>query len=290
MAENVTLLAAAKINLYLNILGKRDDGYHEVESIMQSITLYDKLTLRPLKQGIRILCNESNIPANRENICYKAAKLFLRKTNSKKGLEIEIHKAIPVKAGLGGGSADAAATLWGMNRLFQSDIPLADLKEWAVLLGSDVPFCLQGGTSLVRGKGEILIPLPFLKKGWLVLLKPMVPISTAWVYERLVIGLTKKTLSAKLLAKSIREEGLLGISKFLYNKLEDVVLERFPVIGLVKERMKGAGARGALMTGSGSTVFAIVENRQKGQEILSKLKGMGRGYLVQPIDRSLKEV
>jgi len=115
MTEKVTLRVAAKINLYLNILGKRNDGYHEIESIMQSISLYDRLTLRPLKQGIRILSNESDIPASRENICYKTAKLFLQKTNLNKGLQIEIHKAIPVKAGLGGGSADAAATLWGMN-------------------------------------------------------------------------------------------------------------------------------------------------------------------------------
>ena len=163
MTEKVTLRVAAKINLYLNILGKRNDGYHEIESIMQSISLYDRLTLRPLKQGIRILSNESDIPASRENICYKTAKLFLQKTNLNKGLQIEIHKAIPVKAGLGGGSADAAATLWGMNRLFQSDILLSDLKEWAGSLGADIPFCLQGGTSLVRGKGEVLIPLPPLK-------------------------------------------------------------------------------------------------------------------------------
>ena len=290
MPEKVTLRVAAKINLYLNVLGKRNDGYHEIESIMQSITLYDRITLRPLKQGINILSNEFNIPVNRENICYKAAKLFFQKTNLDKGIEIEIYKVIPLKAGLGGGSADAAATLWGMNRLFQADTTLSDLKKWASVLGADIPFCLEGGTSLVRGKGEIIIPLPLIKNGWLVLLDPTIPISTAWAYERVRIGLTKKTLSAKLLAKLIREEGLLGISNYLYNKLEEVVLERFPLIGSVKEKMKEAGAKGASMTGSGSTVFAIVENRQKGHEILRKLKGMGRGYLVQPTDRSFKEV
>ena len=290
MRRKLTLWAAAKINLYLDILGKRNDGYHEIESIMQSITLYDRLTFRPLKQGIKILSNESDIPLNRENICYKTAKFFLQKTNSRKGLQIEIHKAIPRKAGLGGGSADAAATLWGMNKLFQSGIPLSDLKKWASSLGADIPFCLQGGTSLVRGKGEILIPLPPLKNGWLVLLDPAIPISTAWVYKRVRIGLTKKKLSAKLLAKSIRKEGLLEISNFLYNKLEEVVLERFPLVKSIKEKMKEAGARGVLMTGSGSTIFAIVESRGKGEEILNRLKGIGRSYLVQPIDRSLKEV
>lgn len=290
MVKKVTLWAAAKVNLYLDIVGKRNDGYHEIESIMQSITLYDKLTFRPLKQGIKILSNESNIPLNRENICYETAKFFLQKTNLKKGLQIEIHKAIPIKAGLGGGSADAAATLWGMNKLFQSDILLSDLREWASSLGADIPFCLQGGTSLVRGKGEILIPLPPLKNGWLVLLDPAIPISTACVYERVRIGLTKKKLSAKLLAKSIRKEGLLGIKNFLYNKLEEVVLERFPLVKSIKEKMREAGATGVLMTGSGSTIFAIVESRGKGEEILSKLRGVGRGYLAQPVDRSLKEV
>ncbi len=290
MSERVTLLAAAKINLYLDIVGKRGDGYHEIESIMQSINLYDRLTLRPLREGIRILSDESDIPLNEENICYKAAKLFLQKMNLKRGLEIEIHKVIPVRAGLGGGSADAAATLWGMNNLFRSNILLSDLKEWGGSLGADVPFCLQGGTSLVRGKGEILVPLPPLKDGWLVLLDPTVPISTRWVYQRVRIGLTRKALSAKLLAKSIRERGLLGLSSSLYNKLEDVVLERFPLVASVKEKMRAAGARGTLMSGSGSSVFAIVENRRKAQEIISKLGGMGRGYIVQPTDISLKEV
>ena len=289
MRRKLTLWTAAKINLYLDIVGKRNDGYHEIESVMQSVTLYDRLVLKPFKEGIKILSDEPGIPLGRENLCYKAAELFLKKTKIKQGLQIEIHKTIPRKAGLGGGSADAAATLWGMNKLFGVRVPLIILSKWASLLGADVPFCLRGGTSLVRGKGEILIPLPSLKDGWLVLLDPGIPVSTSWVYEKIRGELTKKKLSAKLLATLVEKEGLLGISKFLYNRLEGVVLERFPVIKAVKKEMMQARAKGTLMTGSGSIIFGMVENKKEGESLRSKLQGRGKVYLVQPTDENLKE-
>jgi len=289
MRRKLTLWTAAKINLYLDIVGKRNDGYHEIESVMQSVTLYDRLVLKPFKEGIKILSDEPGIPLGRENLCYKAAELFLKKTKIKQGLQIEIHKTIPRKAGLGGGSADAAATLWGMNKLFGVRVPLIILSKWASLLGADVPFCLRGGTSLVRGKGEILIPLPSLKDGWLVLLDPGIPVSTSWVYEKIRGELTKKKLSAKLLATLVEKEGLLGISKFLYNRLEGVVLERFPVMKAVKKEMMQARAKGTLMTGSGSIIFGMVENKKEGESLRSKLQGRGKVYLVQPTDENLKE-
>jgi len=289
MRRKLTLWTAAKINLYLDIVGKRNDGYHEIESVMQSVTLYDRLVLKPFKEGIKILSDEPGIPLGRENLCYKAAELFLKKTKIKQGLQIEIHKTIPRKAGLGGGSADAAATLWGMNKLFGVRVPLIILSKWASLLGADVPFCLRGGTSLVRGKGEILIPLPSLKDGWLVLLDPGIPVSTSWVYEKIRGELTKKKLSAKLLANLVEKEGLLGISKFLYNRLEEVVLERFPVLKAVKKEMMQARAKGTLMTGSGSIIFGMVENKKEGESLRSRLQGRGKVYLVQPTDKNLKE-
>ncbi len=289
MRRKLTLWTAAKINLYLDVVGKRNDGYHEIESVMQSVTLYDRLVLKPFKEGIKILSDEPGIPLGRENLCYKAAELFLKKTKIPQGLQIEIHKTIPRKAGLGGGSADAAATLWGMNKLFRVGVPLIILLKWASLLGADVPFCLRGGTSLVRGKGEILIPLPSLKDGWLVLLDPGIPISTSWVYEKIRGELTKKKLSAKLLATLVEKEGLLGISKFLYNRLEEVVLERFPVMKAVKKEMMQAGTKGVLMTGSGSIIFGMVENKKEGESLRSKLQGRGKVYLVQPTDKNLKE-
>ncbi len=289
MRRKLTLWTAAKINLYLDVIGKRNDGYHEIESVMQSVTLYDRLVLKSFKQGIEILSDEPDIPLGRENLCYKAAELFLKKTKIKQGLQIEIHKTIPRKAGLGGGSADAAATLWGMNKLFGVRVPLIILSKWASLLGADVPFCLRGGTSLVRGKGEILIPLPSLKDGWLVLLDPGIPVSASWVYEKIRGELTKKKLSAKLLATLVEKKGLLGISEFLYNRLEGVVLERFPVMKAVKKEMMQARAKGTLMTGSGSIIFGMVENKKEGESLRSKLQGRGKVYLVQPTDKNLKE-
>ncbi|MFQ5835020.1 MAG: 4-(cytidine 5'-diphospho)-2-C-methyl-D-erythritol kinase [bacterium] len=289
MKGQLTVKAAAKVNLYLDVLGKRKDGYHEIESIMQSITLYDRLVFRPLKQEIIIWSDNPKIPLGKENLCYQAAELFFKKTKIKKGVQIEIHKSIPERSGLGGGSVDAAATLWGMNKLFETEIPLFNLSKLAKWLGADVPFCLKGGTSLVRGKGEVLIPLPPIRDGWLVLLDPGIPISTSWVYEKIRVGLTKKRLNTKLLTNSVKKQGLLGISTSLYNRLEEVAVKKFPLIKVIKEEMIKAGARGAAMTGSGSVIFAMAEGKEEGERILSKLKKRGRVYLVQPTDKNLKE-
>ncbi|MQY69354.1 MAG: 4-(cytidine 5'-diphospho)-2-C-methyl-D-erythritol kinase, partial [Firmicutes bacterium] len=219
MKGQLTVKAAAKVNLYLDVLGKRNDGYHEIESIMQSVTLYDRLVFRPLKQEIIIWSDNPKIPSGKENLCYQAAELFFKKAKIKKGVRIEIYKNIPERSGLGGGSVDAAATLWGMNKLFETEIPLLDLSKLAELLGADVPFCLKGGTSLVRGKGENLIPLPPIRDGWLVLLDPEIPVSTSWVYQKIRVRLTEKRLSAKLLTNLVKKQGLLGISLSLYNRL-----------------------------------------------------------------------
>ncbi len=289
MKEQLTVKAAAKVNLYLEVLGKRNDGYHEIESIMQSVTLYDRLVFRPLRREIIIWSDNPKIPSGEENFCYQAAELFLKKTKIKRGVQVEIHKSIPEKSGLGGGSVDAAATLWGMNKLFGTEIPLFDLSELARCLGADVPFCLKGGTSLVRGKGDTIIPLPPIRDGWLVLLDPGIPISTSWVYEKIRVGLTKKRLSAKLLTNMAKKQDLLGINISLYNRLEEVVLKKFPLIKVIKEEMIKAGAREAVMTGSGSVVFAVAKRKEDGERILSKLKKRGRVYLVQPTDKNLKE-
>ena len=289
MKRKLTVKAAAKVNFYLDVLGKRANGYHEIESIMQSVTLYDRLVFGPLRQEIIIWSDNPNIPLGKENLCYQAAELFLKKAKIKKGVQIEIYKSIPERSGLGGGSVDAAATLWGMNKLFETEIPLLDLSKLAKWLGADVPFCLKGGTSLVRGKGETLIPLPPIRDGWLVLLDPGIPISTSWVYKKLRVRLTEKRLNAKLLTNLIKKQGLLGISTSLYNRLEEIALRRYPLIKVVKEEMIKAGARGAAMTGSGSIIFAVAERKEEGESILSKVKKRGRAYLVQPTDKNLKE-
>jgi len=289
MKKELIIWAAGKINLYLNVLGRYEDGYHKIESIMQSVTLSDRITLRPMKKGIRVISNNSEIPLNEKNLSWRTANLFFQQTKIKEGLEIEIYKTIPPGAGLGGGSADAAATLVGMNKLFQTKVDFSDLLKWANELGKDIPFCLKGGTALVRRKGENLTPLPSIKDGWLVLVYPKIPISTSWAYEKVKIELTKKRLNVKLLTNLIEKEGLMGLTSLLYNKLEEVVMEKSPLLKEIKREMLNMGAKGSLMTGSGSTVFAMVENREKAKYILHKLQNRGKVYLVQPTDKSLKE-
>ncbi|MCD6471651.1 4-(cytidine 5'-diphospho)-2-C-methyl-D-erythritol kinase [Candidatus Aerophobetes bacterium] len=289
MKKKLIIWAAGKINLYLNVLGKYRNGYHKIESIMQSVTLSDKITLRPIKKNIKIISNNSKIPLNEKNLCWRAANLFFKRTKIKEGLEIEIYKTIPSGAGLGGGSADAAATLVGMDKLFQTKVESSDLLKWANELGADIPFCLKGGTALVRGKGEKITPLLSIKDGWIILLYPQIPISTSWAYKKVKVKLTKKKLNIKLINELIEKEGLMGLSPFLYNKLEEVVMEKFPLIKEIKREMLIMGAKGSLMTGSGSTIFTIVENREKAKYILHKLQNRGKVYLVQPTDKSLKE-
>ena len=288
--KELTLQAAAKINLYLDILGRRSDGYHEIESIIQSVRLYDNIILRLKGRGIKIRCTHPEVPLDEENICYRAAEILLTVLGMRQGVEIEIQKNIPIGSGLGGGSADAAATLIGMRKLFQIDIPFSDLSKLALELGSDIPFCLLGGTALVRGRGEKIIPLPLLKDGWFILVDPGISISTRWVYSRLEGKLTKKRLNIKLIKELIKKEGIRGVSKFpLYNKLEEVVIERFPTLRDIKAKLIEAGATGALMTGSGSTIFAVAEDEERVKSILGRLGKKVRVYAVQATDKSVKE-
>ncbi len=288
--KELILRAAAKINLYLNVLRECKNGYHEIESIMQSVGLYDRIILRRGKEGIKVFSNRFGVPQGEKNICYQSADLFFHKTGIKEGIRLEIQKFIPLRAGLGGGSADAAATLWGMNKLFGTKISLSELLKWAEELGADVPFCLRGGTSLIKGKGEVLTPLPPIKKGWLILLYPHVPISTSWVYKKVSsLKLQKKRLNIDLFIKLAKEKGLTGIRPFLYNKLEEIVLKEFPSIKMVKNELLKVGVKTPLMTGSGSTIFGIVEDKREGEEIRNKLQRKREIYLVQTVDKSFKE-
>lgn len=252
--------------------------------------LYDKLILRPRRSGIKILCKSKRVPLDQGNICYRAAESLLATVGIKQGLEIEIQKNIPVGSGLGGGSADAAATLIGMRKIFDIDISFLDLSKLALGLGSDVPFCLAGGTALVRGRGEKIVPLPPLKDGWFLLVDPGIPIFTSWVYSRLKGKLTKKRLDIKLVKELLKEEGIRGVNKFpLYNKLEEVVVEEFPALRDIKAKLIEAGATGALVTGSGSTVFAVAEDQEKVTSILAKLGRKLRVNAVRATDKSVKE-
>lgn len=271
----ITINANAKINLTLDILGKRTDGYHEVSMIMQSINLFDTLTFTKIdkQEGIVIYGNVRGVEKPQDNLIYKAAKLFLDTYKINSGVEINLIKRIPVAAGLAGGSTDAAAVFRGLNQLFELNIGINDLCKMAAQLGSDIPFCLMGGTMLATGRGEILQEISAMPKTNLVLVKPKVDVSTAWVYknyhkvEDTVIHPNNKAMRKALLNKNIND-----ICANMGNVLEYVTILAYPEIEEIKEKLKVYGAIKAMMSGSGPTVFAIVENAQMAADIAGKIQ------------------
>ena len=271
--HKLQIQAHAKINLFLNVLYKRPNGYHEIETVFQSIGLADEIILRKLSTGIKINCEHPQVPADESNLVYKAAKLLFDTSKLSAGVEITIEKRIPVAAGLGGGSADAAGTLFGLNQLFQLGYEREQLMNIGAKLGADVPFCLLGGTALGRGIGEILTPLPSLEKFWLTLVNPGFMVSTAEVYQNLDLpeqnsdaknpksenlGLTKSEKNVNILTQYIQMHNLPKIGDEIFNALELVVMNEYPVICDLKNRLENFGALGTLMTGSGPTVFALM--------------------------------
>lgn len=267
----IDLQAHAKINLFLNVLGERSDGYHELETVFQSIDLHDEVLIRKVPFGIRIFCNHPDVPIDRRNIAFRAAKLLINSSKIDEGVEIIINKKIPVGAGLGGGSADAAATLVGMNHLFDLGYSETELMQLGARLGADVPFCIMGGTALGRGIGEILTPLPPLKKTWIVLANPGFKVSTAWAYKNLNLTLTKSEKNVNILTKSIEEYA--SIYEHFFNIFESVVGAEFPVVGELKSLLKSDGTLAVLMTGSGPTVYALMKDEVSAIHLLDSLAG-----------------
>lgn len=270
----ITINANAKINLTLDILGKRTDGYHEVSMIMQSINLFDTLTLRKLDKREIILHGDVRGVMNvQDNLIYKAVQLFFNTYKINGGVEINLEKRIPVAAGLAGGSTDAAATLRGLNELFEMNLSVIALCEMGAKLGSDIPFCIMGGTMLATGRGEILAQVATMPKTNLVLIKPKFDVSTAWVYknyhevEKKVIHPDNKKMRKALLLKDINQ-----ICNCMGNVLEFVTINKYPQIEEIKQRLCSYGAKFAMMSGSGPTVFAVVENKKLAEEIADKIR------------------
>jgi 4-diphosphocytidyl-2-C-methyl-D-erythritol kinase len=261
----LTLKAPAKINWFLQILGKRDDGYHEIQSLMQKVTLYDQLTF-DLSDNL-ILETGAPIPSE-QNLIYKAAMLLKSRYGIDRGALIHLEKNIPMGAGLGGGSSDAAAALLGLNKLWSLGLSTEELCRTAEELGSDVPFFLYGPLSYAFGRGEKLEPRSAQKPLNVLLVKPPFDVSTAWVYKNFAM-LTKKDGKVNNIRHFIRNiEGaeLSGITGYISNDLESVTIKRYPVIAGIKERLCSHGAVFSLMSGSGSTVFGVFESRKKAEE------------------------
>ena len=282
--REIKLKARAKINLGLDVIRKREDGYHEVRMIMQMINLYDKITLRKKTEpGITVTANLSYLPVNEDNLVYRAAKLLMDEFQVDGGLEIELQKYIPVAAGMAGGSTDAAAVMVGVNRIFQLGLNKKQLMERGVKIGADVPFCIMRGTALAEGIGEELTPLPAMPHCSLVIAKPKIHVSTKFVYGNLKVGELTEHPDIDGQVQALRENNLEQLVTRMGNVLETVTIPAYPVIDEIKHTMMKYGAMGAMMSGSGPTVFGIFEKEDKAQEVcrlLKKEKAAKQVYLV----------
>lgn len=265
--------APAKINLALDVLHKRPDGYHEVEMIMTTIDLADRVELTLLNQDqIHILSHNRYVPDDQRNLAYQAAQLLKTRFQVKKGVSIAIEKTIPVAAGLAGGSSDAAATLRGLNKLWELGLSLDELAELGSEIGSDVSFCVYGGTALAKGRGEMITELPPPPTCWVILAKPFIGVSTAEVYRRLDIhGMSHPNIGQ--MVEAINSHDYQQVCQNLGNVLEEVTLNLHPEVAQIKEQMKRFGADAVLMSGSGPTVFGIVQHDSRMHRIYNGLRG-----------------
>jgi 4-diphosphocytidyl-2-C-methyl-D-erythritol kinase len=266
--------ASAKINLSLDVLHKRDDGYHEVEMIMTMVDLADHLEIQELPQNKIIISSLSGyIPLDEKNLAYQAARLIKERYQVNQGVYIHLDKKIPIAAGLAGGSSDAAATLRALNRLWQLNIPLDELQRLGAQLGSDVPFCVRGGTALATGRGELLQPIEAPPPCWVILAKPPINVSTSDIYSKLSVQNIKSRPSTPALLDAIRNRNFEQLCHSMGNVLEEVTLELYPVVKQLKGCMERLGADGVLMSGSGPTVFGIVSKEAKAARIYNGLRG-----------------
>lgn len=258
---DISLKALAKINLGLDVVRRREDGYHEVRMIMQTIHLYDRLDIERTKEsGIQIQTNLSFLPVNENNLIYKAAKLLMDEFSITDGVSVKLDKRIPVAAGMAGGSTDAAAMLFGMNRLFSLGLTKRQLMERGVQIGADVPYCIMRGTALAEGIGEELSPLAPMVKCPVLIAKPSISVSTKFVYQNLKLDDATIHPDIDRLIDDIRAKNLYDIAAHMGNVLETVTIPNYPVIDEIKKHMLSHGAVGAMMSGSGPTVFGLFDD------------------------------
>ena len=291
----LTRKAYAKINLGLDALRKRADGYHELAMVMQTVDICDELTFAVKETPGIELCVEWSkdgwtstvadcfpsegeaqpVPSNQKNLVWRAAELLMDEFEIKKGVKITLEKRIPVAAGMAGGSSDCAATLHGINELFELGLTLEELQARGVKLGADVPYCLLGGTALAEGIGEILTPLSPMPECHLVVTKPAVSVSTPFVFKQLRVNELREHPDIAGMCAAIGGNDLDGVIDRLGNVLETAAIPHFPVVGDLKEALKRQGADGVLMSGSGPTVFAIFKSEKQAHEAFDELKKTG---------------
>lgn len=275
MIKHLDLKAYGKINLGLDVVRRREDGYHEVRMIMQTVRVYDAIELnRTEEEGIRLSTNLYYLPDNENNLGYRAAKLLMDEFGIRDGVEIKMKKFIPVAAGMAGGSSDAAAVLFGINKMFGLGLSEKELMERGVRLGADVPYCIMRGTALSEGIGEILTPLPPMPQCRVLIAKPAVSVSTKHVYESLNLSSLGAEVHPDIdaMRAAIENKDLSGVVSQLGNVLETVTIPENPVIQTLKDKMMEMGADGSLMSGSGPTVFGLFTNQTAAQAAYEELR------------------
>lgn len=273
--EQCTLKAFAKVNLGLDVVKRLPNGYHQVKMIMQTVGIYDELTLEKAESGITITTDSGELPTDKNNLIYKAAELMREKYGIREGVRIHLQKNIPIAAGMAGGSTDAAATMKGMNTLFKLGATSGELMEEAVKIGADVPYCIMGGTALAEGIGEKLTALPPVPEMYLLVAKPDISVSTKYVYEHLDAAGIPHHPDIDGMVEAIRGENVPGILGRMENVLETVTIPAHPVIETIKKRMTQLGAEGSLMSGSGPTVFGIFVKKESAESAYEQMKRDG---------------
>ena len=271
--KQIELKSLAKINLGLDVLGRRENGYHDVRMIMQSIYLYDEVKIKRTKNpGIEIKTNLYFLPTGKENIAYKAAEMLIEEFHIEEGVHITLNKHIPVAAGMAGGSSNAAAVLYGMNKMFDLKLTQTELMERGVKLGADVPYCIMRGTVLAEGIGEELTTLTPMPKCFVLIAKPPISVSTKVVYEALDSKELVEHPDIDGLSEGLEKRDLKTIASCMGNVLEDVTIPMHPVIEEIKQEMKNAGALNAVMSGSGPTVFGLFETKAAARKAQDRIR------------------
>lgn len=270
--DRIDIRAYAKVNLTLDVIGKRADGYHLVQMIMQQIDLYDEISLSRSVDGISLQSDSAYVPENPQNLAWRAVSLMQKELGLQDGVHINIRKQIPVAAGLAGGSTDAAAVIHGYAELCGVRLTLSEKMALGLKLGADVPFCLMGGAALAEGIGEILTPVAGLRDSWLVVCKPNFGVSTKEIYSALKWEQISRHPETENMLKALEDGGIHGIAPLLANVLEPVTCERYPEVRTLKDKMLQYGADGTLMSGSGPTVFGIFKSAEKARSACANLK------------------
>lgn len=274
--KEIAVKALAKINLGLDVVRKREDGYHEVKMVMQTIHLFDRLEMKKTQADeITITTNLTFLPTNENNLVYKAAKLLKDEFSIKDGIDVKLHKHIPVAAGMAGGSTDAAAVLYGMNSMFELGLSKGELMQRGVKIGADVPYCIMRGTALAEGIGEKLTALPPMVKCPVLIAKPQISVSTKFVYENLKLNENIVHPDIDTLVSDIEAKDLPKIAADMGNILETVTIPNYPVIAQIKDLMKEQGALNAMMSGSGPTVFGLFDTEETAVRAYEKMRKSG---------------